>query len=137
MGKTQFSFILARKMPVFYFNFTDAEFSQNIYSYFEPLKDLVTDCLESDRRTLKAFKKPNLDTIGSRNIFNHKNTKLLSIGLIWNFIMYSLKHEGDFSLGGWFNHYLSNRTIAIESLSLNEYYNLIGKNDNLLKNSTF
>lgn len=53
-------------------------------------------------------------------IFLNRDVKLFTIGFIWSLIEYSTKFE--FSNGDWFYHYLKERTVNYESMSLNKFF---------------
>lgn len=123
MGKTQFSFVLARMMPVFYFNFTNDRGIQSVYRPFHHFRKILVELIPMDIISLDS-------STDSTIIFDKVNAKLFTIGLIWELIQYSLKFQGNYSNCEWFEHYLASRRIAFEPLSLKEFYNLIG-NDKL------
>jgi hypothetical protein len=127
MGKTQFSFILARIHPVFYFNFfLDRENSQDIYSCFSSYSKEILKVITMDTEILsKIVKMSRLSE--SENLFLQEDLKLFTIGFIWSLIEHSMKFDFSKNDGKWFNHYLENREVSYTALSLNEFYDKMGK----------
>jgi hypothetical protein len=127
MGKTQFSFILARTHPVFYFNFfLDRESPQDIYCCFSSYSDEILKVITIDTEILS--KTVNFSRLSeSENLFHKKNLKLFTIGFIWSLIEHSMKFDFSKNDGNWFNHFLENREVSYTALSLNEFYDKMGK----------
>jgi hypothetical protein len=127
MGKTQFSFILARTHPVFYFNFfLNRESPQDIYSCFSSYSDEIFEVIAMDTEILS--KTVNFSRLSeSENLFHKKDLKLFTIGFIWSLIEHSMKFDFSKNDGKWFNHFLENRQVSYTALSLNEFYDKMGK----------
>jgi hypothetical protein len=127
MGKTQFSFTLARTHPVFYFNFfLDRESPQDIYYCFSSYSDEILKVITMDTEILsKTVKLSRL--LESGKIFYKKDLKLFTIGFIWSLIEHSMKFDFSKNDGNWFNHFLENREVSYTALSLNEFYDKMSK----------
>jgi hypothetical protein len=125
MGKTQFSFIIARTRPVFYFNFANSDNLQSVYQKFQPLQSYLLKYINTD---LELFN----NRFESHLIFAAADLKLQTIGFIWDLILYSSKFTGDFLKGEWFDYYLTSRNGLFEPLSLKEFYLLMGNQFNSL-----
>jgi hypothetical protein len=127
MGKTQFSFILARIHPVFYFNFfREPEDPQKIYSCFNSYSMELFNILSLDKASLSKFFSPS-ELSESGNLFYKKDLKLFTIGFIWSLIEHSMKFDFSKKDGKWFNHFLENREVSYTALSFNEFYDKMGK----------
>ena len=92
MGKTQFAFSLARVSPVFYVNFAPPELMQNIYGAFYNISSAFTNCLFHDVDALRSL---NLSLDSDCLILLARDTKLETIGLLWEFVMYSTEFNAD------------------------------------------
>jgi hypothetical protein len=127
MGKTQFSFILARTHPVFYFNFfLNRESPQDIYCCFSSYSKEILKVITMDTETLsKTVSLSELLVAGK--IFLQENLKLFTIGFIWSLIEHSMKFDFSKKDGRWFNHFLENREVSYTALSFNEFYDKMGK----------
>jgi hypothetical protein len=127
MGKTQFSFILARTHPVFYFNFfLERESPQDIYCCFSSYSDEIFEVITLDTEIFS--KTVNFSRLSeSENLFHKKDLKLFTIGFIWSLIENSMKFDFSKKDGKWFNHFLENREVSYTALSLNEFYDKMGK----------
>lgn len=122
MGKTQFSFILARVNPVFYFNFSiDGVFDQLIYSNFISFKTELSNILDLD---LKTFRESGSTAqSGSEDIFENRNIKLFVVGFIWSLVKYSADFD---SSEDWFLYYLKKRSTQYRNMSIFDFYTEIG-----------
>lgn len=130
MGKTQFSFILARKNPVFYFNFcADGSISrQKVYCVFEPYTRHVREILNQDMETIMKSRTVSSQSVfDSEHIFMHKKLKLFIIGFIWSLIEYSMEFDFSMDDGKWFYHYLEKISTTYSSLSLEDFYKNMSK----------
>ena len=127
MGKTQFSFILARIRPVFYFNFfLERDDPQNIYTCFDCYSAELMQILALDAESIsKSVYLTELSE--SENIFHQNNLKLFTVGFIWSLIEHSMAFDFSKDDGGWFYHYLKERSATYEALSLNEFYDKMSK----------
>jgi hypothetical protein len=127
MGKTQFSFILARTHPVFYFNFfLERESPQDIYCCFSSYSDEIFEVITMDTEILsKTVSFSRLSE--SENLFHKQDLKLFTIGFIWSLIEHSMKFDFSKNDGNWFNHFLENREVSYTALSLDEFYDKMGK----------
>jgi hypothetical protein len=127
MGKTQFSFILARIHPVFYFNFfLEREDSQDIYSCFNSYSVELLKILSLDTTSLsKTVSLSELSESG--NLFHKNDLKLFTIGFIWSLIEHSMEFDFSKNDGKWFNHYLENREVSYTALSFTEFYDKMSK----------
>lgn len=132
MGKTQFSFALARKYPVLYLNLMkEPKYPQEIYKCFYPLKDELSSVLSLDETTLLSKKKElkgddRLHSMSSSFIFLNPELKLYTIGFIWNLVEYSTTFDVN-SGEEWFSYYLKDRIVTYESLSLNMFWDRMSK----------
>jgi hypothetical protein len=127
MGKTQFSFILARTHPVFYFNFfLNRESPQDIYCCFSSYSDEILKVITMDTEILsKTISLSEL--LVSGKIFHQEDLKLFTIGFIWSLIEHSMKFDFSRNDGKWFSHFLENREVSYTALSFNEFYDKMGK----------
>ena len=129
MGKTQFSFILARIHPVFYFNFSDLTYdAQEIYLCFKKYRDELMETLTWDDKLL-SNENDSTAPLESVNLFNQPNLKMLTIGFIWSLIEHSMNFDFDRNDGKWFEHYLQSRSSPYEALSFNNFYAKMGKSE--------
>jgi hypothetical protein len=127
MGKTQFSFILARIHPVFYFNFfVERENPQNIYSCFNSYSDELLNILSLDTGILSKTDSSS-ELSESENLFHKKDLKLFTIGFIWSLIEHSMEFDFSRNDGKWFNHFLETREVSYIALSFNDFYDKMGK----------
>ena len=123
MGKTQFAFSLARVSPVFYVNFAPPELMQNIYGAFYNISSAFTNCLFHDVDALRSL---NLSLDSDCLILLARDTKLETIGLLWEFVMYSTEFEFDGTIE-WFEYYVGARQVNFEKMSVYDYLQNLSK----------
>ena len=134
LGKTQFSFVLGRIRPVFYFNLCSIKYKdQSCFECFDSLSLELYRTLTLDQNliTIRKFKDRNRKSKSDADyLFNQKDMKFFTIGLIWSLIEHSLEFkyaDGDTAVDAdWFKHYLKPRTFSYEPLSFNEFYDKMG-----------
>ncbi len=121
MGKTQLSFILARKTPVFYFNFCEMSHSiQDIYKHFNEYKSELLKILQIDLILVNNLEKKSES--GSEHLISNLDVKLLTVGFIWHLIQHSLKFDFNSSEEHWYYFYLKIGPFSYPPMSLNEFH---------------
>ena len=125
MGKTQFAFSLAQICPVFYVNFSSSFLMQKIYKALRSVSSAFTNCLANDVAMLKKNKRKfrfDSDYLARRAL----EIKLQTIGLIWEFVMYSTEFKFN-GTSEWFEYYVRARSINLKMMSIQNYLQKLSK----------
>ena len=125
MGKTQFAFSLAQICPVFYVNFSSSFLMQKIYKALRSVSSAFTNCLANDVAMLKNNKRKfrfDSDYLARRAL----EIKLQTIGLIWEFVMYSTEFKFN-GTSEWFEYYVRARSINLKMMSIQNYLQKLSK----------
>ena len=127
MGKTQLAFNIARTNPVLYMNFKKGGSRQHVYRRFLPISNELGSCLSDD---LKKIQGRDDYGVAMSIILSDKNIgiKFKSVGFIFALLERASTFDFNVEDADWMDFYVKSGPLVYSALTLNEYYERIGKN---------